>query len=92
MKRVLQILASLITANCIISTVLFVSQGGFAGGHLHFDKAIFTLALPWVLIPWPEVIWRYDFVPFILIPFIMNAAVWGALLAAKLRISGHGPA
>ncbi len=79
----LQILAPLIIADCILSTILFVTLGGFAGGHLHFDRVIFILVLPWILIPWPEAVWRYDFVPFILIPLAMNAAIWGVLFALR---------
>jgi hypothetical protein len=81
MKRV--ILSCLLTplACGIVSTALFVMQGGFGGGHGDYDLGIYTLGLPSILlldrVPLPTVLERYDIVAVIWLPVMLNAALFG---------------
>ncbi len=80
MMRLLQVLPLLALFAFVASTALFLSQGGFGGGHGRFDKVIVILGLPWVLIPWPDVFLRSDYLSFIFLPLVMNLGFVGLLL------------
>jgi len=35
----------------VLSTTLFMLQGGFGGGHLDYDRLLGILAMPWLFVP-----------------------------------------
>jgi hypothetical protein len=72
--RVFVRLLVLVAAIAATSSVLFLRQGGFGGGHGDFDKVIFVLALPWSEIPWPEFLTKHDFVWLVGLPLLLNVA------------------
>jgi hypothetical protein len=88
MTRLVQLLWALIIGAAATSTLLFVIQGGFAGGHGRFDRLIGILGFPWTLIPWPDAFFRIDFVPLVLLPFIINLVIVGTLTLLRWRRHG----
>jgi hypothetical protein len=90
MKRILQFVLALIGLAAATSSVLFLIQGGFGGGHGRFDRAIGILGFPWVLIPWPDVFFRFDFVPLVLLPFVINLGIVTALMGIRQRTRRAG--
>ena len=58
-----------VAALAATSSLLSMRQGGFGGGHGDFDRALFTMGLPWAKIPWPEVLIQHDFVWLVALPF-----------------------
>ena len=74
MKNGIKIALLLTTAIAAMSSVLFLKQGGFGGGHGDFDKIIFILGLPWVGMPWPASFSKHDFIWLIGLPFCLNIA------------------
>jgi len=85
MKRLLQIALALVILAGATSTLLFLIQGGFGGGHGRFDCAIAILGLPWILVPWPEFLYRHDSIWLLVLPFVLNLSIVGGLLALRLR-------
>jgi hypothetical protein len=73
-----------VTAIAALSSVLFLKQGGFGGGHGDFDKVIFILGLPWAGISWPEFFTKHDFAWLIGLPFVLNV-VSVLLIAVVIR-------
>lgn len=69
----------LVATVALASTTMFVAQGGFGRGHLHLDRPIGFLALPWVLVPWDVIMEPSDFVRFCVLPLLCNSLVWAAL-------------
>jgi hypothetical protein len=61
-----------VIAIAAMSSLLFLKQGGFGGGHGNFDSALLILGLPWAWVPWPEPLIKYDFVWLIGLPFALN--------------------
>jgi hypothetical protein len=77
-----------VTALSAVSTILFLTQGGFGGGHGDLDKPLFIMGLPWAAIHWPDMLVKHDFVWLIVLPLCLNvAAVLGvaALVRARRR-------
>jgi preprotein translocase subunit SecE len=76
-------LFSVVLAVFVLSSILFLAQGGFGRGHGRFDQAIGLLGLPWVLIwfviPWPSSIESSDYFMLVLLPLVLNLAVVLAL-------------
>lgn len=56
----------------IVSGACLILQGGFGGGHGDWDRVLYVLSFPWILIPWPDVVQMSDFVRFTLLPFVFN--------------------
>ena len=71
-----------VTALAATSSLLFLKQGGFGGGHGDFDKALFIMGLPWAGIRWPEMFMKHDFVWLIGLPFCLNVAIVLVITAA----------
>lgn len=77
-----------------ISSVLYLAQGGFAGGHARFDSVIVLLGLPSILlldlllpvsINWPDILL------IVLLPALMNALlfyVFGRVLSSFRKTEG----
>lgn len=73
-----------VVAIAVASSVMFVAQGGFGGGHAPLDLPIYILALPWLLaaeklVPfdlWAE---AGDFVMVVVLPFTCNLAACGVV-------------
>jgi hypothetical protein len=69
----------------LLSTLLFVLQGGFGGGHGRYDFSIGILGLPWVGVdvafgpdlPWPAFIRDHDLLSKIWFPALMNMVLFG---------------
>jgi hypothetical protein len=80
-----------VTVLAAISTVLFLKQGGFGGGHGDFDKALFIIGLPWAGIPWPEMFIKHDFVWLIGLPFCLNLATVLLITAAVRAMRRSSP-
>ena len=74
MMRGTKIALFVVTAPATISSLLFLKQGGFGGGHGDFDMILFILGLPWVGVPWPELFTKHDFVWLIGLPLALNLA------------------
>jgi hypothetical protein len=65
----------------LFSTTLFLSQGGFGGGHGRFDQAIFVLGVPGILLSGAlaqiGVLPGGDLVSIVLVPIVLNVLlVW----------------
>lgn len=78
-----------------ISTILFLGQGGFGGGHSTFDFVITALSFPSImlinLITLPSSLRVPDIVLVIWIPALINAVVFFMLGQALTKlISGRG--
>jgi hypothetical protein len=73
----------------VASSILFVAQGGMGRGHGRFDRGLYFLGLPWmlilVMIPWPEALWLGDYVMTVLLPLVCNLAVVLVLWALLKR-------
>jgi hypothetical protein len=81
-----------LTAIAATSSLLFLKQGGFGGGHGDFDEAVFVLGLPWTAISWPPIIAKHDFIWLIGLPFTLNIAsviVVAAVVALMRREQQH---
>ena len=82
-------LLSVVLAVFMLSSILFMGQGGFGRGHGRFDQVIGILGLPWLwvleLIPWPESLWLGDYVMIVLLPLGCNLAVVLVLWALLKR-------
>jgi len=82
-------LLSVVLAVFVLSSILFMAQGGFGRGHERFDQAIGLLGLPWVLmwfvIPWPESVGSSDYFMLVLLPLACNLAVVLVLRALLKR-------
>lgn len=61
--------------------LLFVSQGGFGGGHGSFDRAIWILGLPGILATTSLPVWPGDFLALVLLPALLNLVLWIAVVA-----------
>jgi hypothetical protein len=72
MKNGLKVAFLTVATTAAASSLLFLKQGGFGGGHGEFDKAIFVLGLPWAAISWPPVFMKHDFVWLIGLPLVLN--------------------
>ena len=72
MKKGISTASLVVMGITAMSSVLFVGQGGFGGGHGDFDTVIFVLGLPWAGIPWPAFLTKHDFVWLIGLPFTLN--------------------
>lgn len=57
----------------VLSTILYILQGGFGAGQGKFDFFLGVLALPWSLISWPEYFYKRDYVWLILLPLFLNS-------------------
>jgi hypothetical protein len=75
MKYLMYMLWIFLCLGAPLSAVLFVLQGGFAGGHFKYDRAIGLLGLPWNHIPLPEYILKHDWVYIIAIPWVINTII-----------------
>lgn len=83
-RRYFRVLWGLALLASAVSTVLFLLQGGFAGGDWPYDRIILLLGLPWCLIPLPDLVPIPAFLWFILIPLLLNLCL-AALAAWILR-------
>lgn len=72
----------------LAATAMFVTQGGFGGGHGPYDFFIGILGLPSILLmemlPLPDLILEYDILLVIWIPVFVNTLLfslvsWGLL-------------
>ena len=94
-----------IPAACVISVyavslILFRINGGFGGGHGHYDLPVAILALPWSLLegvlPSSMLSAMNDLCLFIVLPFVLNmAAVYVVLflyrvVRERMRTRGSG--
>jgi hypothetical protein len=65
------------------SSFLFAAQGGFGRGHGQFDRGLYFLGAPWLLIlaamQWSESIWLGDYVMIVLLPLVCNLTVVAVL-------------
>ena len=84
MKNGMKIALLSTVAIAITSSVLFLRQGGFGGGHGDFDKAIFFLGFPWVCLSWPHFLVKHDFVWLIVLPCTLNS-ITVLVLAGVIR-------
>jgi len=71
---------AIIALIAVLSFVLYLSQGGFGGGHGKYDFALGVLSLPWCLISWPSFLYEHDFVWLILLPLLLNSLCLYALI------------
>jgi hypothetical protein len=85
MKYLKRTLGLLVCAGTLTSTLMFIGQGGFGGGHLRFDRLLYVLGLPWILLPFPKSLMEYGFIWVVAIPWIMN----GLLLLIIARCYGR---
>lgn len=81
MNKLLHLFWAVVLLAGTTSVALFISQGGFGGGHGRFDLPLFILGLPWCVVPWPELIARHDWLWLVLLPFAINVSL---LLAVTL--------
>jgi len=68
----------------VVSSAMFVLQGGFGAGHLPLDRPIGILAMPWLIAAEklvPTDVWSEagDFVMIIILPFVCNVSVCGVI-------------
>jgi hypothetical protein len=84
MTRGLKLALLGVTALAAGSSFLFLTQGGFGGGHGDFDTVLFIMGLPWAAFRWPSVFIQHDFVWLVALPFCMNVITLLGL-AAILR-------
>src|SRR5262245_19783159 len=67
----------------VVSTALFVIQGGFGGGHGTFDFFIFMLGLPSTLImervPLPSFVEQHDILLVIWLPVLMYTVLFASM-------------
>jgi hypothetical protein len=75
MRHLIRLLWLLVCLGALSSTILFIIQRGFGGGHLKFDRALYLLGLPWNRISLPEYIVKYDWVHIVAIPWMINIIV-----------------
>ena len=61
-----------VAAVAVVSTALFLKQGGFGGGHGDFDKVILVLGFPWAALPWRGFLARHDFAWLVALPCVLN--------------------
>jgi hypothetical protein len=78
----------------VVSSLVFLSQGGFGGGHGKFDRLIYMLGLPWdwvlshaPLPQWSKWLLEYDLVWLVVVPFMINICL---VLAASFLTSSIG--
>jgi hypothetical protein len=90
MRSILFILWWLLYLAAASSAGLFISQGGFGGGHLRFDYAIYLLSLPWGLLPWPEPLLKHDFIWILILPWFFNALLLLAITRLIAAVSRRG--
>ena len=75
----------------VISSTLFISQGGFGGGHARFDQILYFLSMPWPLLmgKLPSLWIHGDYLPIVLLPLLFNvgtiAFLWTAVRRAVNR-------
>ena len=52
-------------AAALVSSVLYLKQGGFGGGHGSFDPLIFVLGQPWdiIIAAVPDSLWPSSWLP-----------------------------
>jgi hypothetical protein len=81
----------IVALDAIFASALFLSQGGFGGGHGGFDGAIAIMGLPWVAVPWPDLLVKHDLVWLVGVPFVLNI-VSVLLLASIIRATRRGTA
>jgi len=83
-------LALLPIVSALVATSLFLSQGGFGGGHGRFDRTIGVLGLPAIVVmdaTWlPGPLQDNDLVLDIWLPAVLNVALWLAVLASADRL------
>ena len=77
-----------------MSTIVFLTQGGFGGGHGDFDFLIGLLGLPSILVmevlPLPDLVLKNDILLVVWLPAILNALLFslagGAIFTFSDRI------
>lgn len=60
----------------VISTILFLVQGGFGGGHSPLDFLIVALGFPSILLPIPSSMAIPDILLVVWIPSLLNALLF----------------
>ena len=65
-------------------------QGGFGGGGGMYDRVLFLLGLPWILVPWPRLPGGPDYVWLIVFPLISNLILAGMLRSLLRRLENRG--
>jgi len=90
MKLPFRVLLLGAVAGPLASLALYVSQGGFGGGHGRFDLAIFLLGLPWdyliSLLPW-RILFKRDYEWLIVLPLLLNLCtiLFAAMISRRQR-------
>jgi hypothetical protein len=87
-RRIYILLSAVAAAGFVISSTLFVLQGGFGGGHGRFDYALGLLCWPWLPLieRLPEPFWVIsDYLPLVLSPFVLNVSVLMIALTISRR-------
>jgi hypothetical protein len=84
MKYLIRLIWLLLCLGWVLSTILFALQGGFGGGHLRFDQALYFLGLPWNQMTLPEMIVKHDWTFIVAIPWIINT-----IIAVLITILSH---
>jgi hypothetical protein len=82
----MRLLWVLVCLGALSSTILFILQGGFGGGHFRFDRVLYLLGLPWNRLPLPEFILRHDWVYIVAIPWMINIMMV-VLIAIMSRVA-----
>jgi hypothetical protein len=85
MKYAKGVLIILTCTGALTSTILFVWQGGFGGGHLRYDRLLYVLGLPWIYLPLPKGIMEHGFIWVVAIPWIFN----GILCSILVKLFGR---
>jgi hypothetical protein len=76
------------TAAAVIATALYAVQGGFSGGHGHFDRIIWALGVPGVLMAAcaPAPLATHDLLLVVWWPALWNALFWAAVAEVLSRL------
>ena len=76
-----------------MSTIVFLTQGGFGGGHGDFDFLIGILGLPSILVmeilPLPDLVLKNDISLVVWLPAILNALLFSLATGAILTFSNR---
>ncbi|MGV8039091.1 MAG: hypothetical protein AB2L07_03125 [Thermoanaerobaculaceae bacterium] len=67
----------------LISSLIFLAQRGFGGGHGRLDLLLYALALPWALIPRARVLFSTDYLFLVLLPLLANSALVASFLVLR---------
>jgi hypothetical protein len=75
----------------LIASALFLAQDGLGGGHGDFDRLIWLLGLPGVLLAeWaPAPLTKHDLLLLVLWPAIWNALFWAAIAKGVSAFQRH---